>query len=83
MREEVAIEELTEDEVVILSPEPCRADERLTLEIPGDPPPPRERQGPECRPVVVARWRHPSSSQAVDLEHDGAKAAEQRGARVL
>jgi hypothetical protein len=36
VREEVAIEEWTNSEIVVLSPEPCRADERLTLEVPGD-----------------------------------------------
>lgn len=54
MREEVAIEEWTENEMVILSPEPCRADERLTIELPGDS---RRRltvRVRESRPAVVA-----------------------------
>lgn len=36
VREEVAIEEWSDGEIVILSPEPCRSGERLTLELPGD-----------------------------------------------
>ena len=36
VREEVAIEHWSEEEIVVLSPEPCRAEERLTLEIPGN-----------------------------------------------
>ena len=35
VRDEVAIEEWNEGELVILSPEPCRAEERLVLEVPG------------------------------------------------
>jgi len=54
VREEVAIEEWNESELVILSPEPCRTDERLTLEIPGSV---RHRVSVrvrESRPAVVA-----------------------------
>jgi hypothetical protein len=36
LRDEVAIEVWGEKEVVVISPEPIRPDERLTLEIPGD-----------------------------------------------
>lgn len=36
VREEVAIEEWSDGEIVILSSEPCRSGERLTLELPGD-----------------------------------------------
>ena len=36
VREEVAIEHWGDEEIVVLSPEPCRAEERLTLEIPGN-----------------------------------------------
>ena len=36
VREEVAIEHWSDKEIVVLSPEPCRAEERLTLEIPGN-----------------------------------------------
>jgi len=36
LRDEVAIEVWGEEEVVVISPEPIRPDERLTLEIPGD-----------------------------------------------
>lgn len=53
MREEVAIEELKEHEVVILSPEPCRAEERLTLEIPGDLRRRMRVRVSECRPAVT------------------------------
>jgi len=53
VREEVAIESLTEHEAVILSSEPCRASERLTLEVPG---PVHRRLSvlvEECRPAVA------------------------------
>jgi len=36
LREEVAIERLDDREVVVLSPEPLKPQERATLEIPGD-----------------------------------------------
>ena len=36
VREEVAIEHWSEEEIVVLSPVPCPAEERLTLEIPGN-----------------------------------------------
>jgi len=36
LRDEVTIEVWGEEEVVVISPEPIRPDERLTLEIPGD-----------------------------------------------
>jgi len=35
LRDEVVIEKWGEQEVVVLSPEPIRPEERLTLEIPG------------------------------------------------
>ena len=35
LRDEVAIETLTEREIVVLSPELCRPDELVTLEFPG------------------------------------------------
>ena len=35
LREEVTIERWDQDEVVVLSPEPVKPEERLTLEIPG------------------------------------------------
>jgi hypothetical protein len=53
VREEVAVEELTDREAVVLSPEPYWTDERLTLEIPGDL---RRRVNvkvSECRPAVI------------------------------
>lgn len=54
VREEVAIEEWSEGEFVILSPEPCRTNERLILEISGSV---RKRinvRVRESRPAVVA-----------------------------
>ena len=36
LRDEVVIEKWGEQEVVVLSPEPIRPEERLTLEIPGN-----------------------------------------------
>ena len=36
VREEVTIEHWSEEEVVVLSPEPCPAEERLSLEVPGN-----------------------------------------------
>jgi hypothetical protein len=54
VREDVAIEEWNNTEVVILSPEPCGADELLTLEISGAI---RRRLSVrvlESRPAVVA-----------------------------
>lgn len=53
VREEVAIEAWNEDEVVILSPEPCRPDERLTLEVPGDARRHLAVRVSECRPAVA------------------------------
>ena len=81
MREEVAIEELTDTDVVILSPEPCRTDERLTLEIPGDN---RRRLSVsvrESRPIVVADGpiRH---RLTLSIEHHSEKETE-RGGREL
>ena len=74
MREEVAVEALTEDEAVVLSPEPCRRDERLTLEIPGNPPRRVGARVVECRPVVAGDGdiRHRLRLALVDK---GAKAA--------
>jgi hypothetical protein len=54
VREEVAIEQLDENEVVILSPEPCRSNEDLTLEIPGDSRRRLNVRVQESRPAVVA-----------------------------
>ena len=54
IREEVFLEALDEREAVVLSPEPCRPDERLTLEVLG---PPRQRVSvrvAESRLAVVA-----------------------------
>ena len=54
VREEVAIEQLNDDEVVILSPEPCRSDEHLALEIPGVSRRRLNVRVRESRPAVVA-----------------------------
>jgi hypothetical protein len=53
VREEVAIEELTDREVVVLCPEPFWTDERLTLEIPGDLYRRVNVRVSECRPAIV------------------------------
>jgi hypothetical protein len=70
VREEVAIEEWTDREMVILSPEPCRADEQLTLEIPGDGRRRLNVKVRESRPAVVAdgpiRYR-----LKLSIEHHG------------
>jgi hypothetical protein len=81
VREEVAIEEWGESELVILSPEPCRADERLTLEIPGDS---RHRLNVtvrESRPAVVADGpiRH---RLKLSIEHHG-QGSNERGGHEL
>jgi hypothetical protein len=78
VREEVAIEGWDDSEVVILSPEPCRADERLTLEVPGDS---RRRLSVtvrESRPVVIADGaiRH---RLKLSIEHRGPGVAEHGG----
>jgi hypothetical protein len=54
VREEVAIEEMDDSHVVILSPEPCRVDERLTIEIPGGSRRRLNVKVRESRPAVVA-----------------------------
>lgn len=54
VREEVAVEGWTDREVVVLSPEPCAARERFTLEVPG---PVHRRVNvtvAECRPAVTS-----------------------------
>jgi len=75
VREEVAVEALTKDEAVVLSPEPCRPDERLTLEIPGDPPRRVGARVTECRPMVASDGdiRH---RLRLTLLNGGAKAAQ-------
>ena len=80
VREEVAIEEWNGGEVVVLSPEPCRAEERLTLEVPGDSPRRIGVRVRESRPAIVAdgavrhRLRlvieHPGSGVARQAEHE-------------
>jgi hypothetical protein len=81
VREEVTIEEWSDSEVVILSPEPCRAEERLTLEIPNGS---QRRLGvkvTESRPVVVADGviRH---RLRLTVEFDGPDRAEEGGSEL-
>jgi hypothetical protein len=78
VREEVAIEEWNDTEVVILSPEPCRADEHLTIEIAGAS---RRRLSVrvlESRPAVVADGaiRH---RLRLSIDHRGENGSEQGG----
>jgi hypothetical protein len=78
VREEVAIEEWTDSEMVVLSPEPCRADEELTIELAGDS---RRRltvKVRESRPAVVADGpiRH---RLKLSIERHGAGVAQQGG----
>lgn len=54
VREEVTVEEWTENEMVVLSPEPCRADERLTIELPGNSRRRLSVRVRESRPTVIA-----------------------------
>jgi hypothetical protein len=53
VREEVAIEEWSEQHMVILSPEPCPVGERVVLEIPDDERRSMSGKVAECRPAVV------------------------------
>ncbi len=53
LREEVAIERWDNGEVVVLSPEPLRPEERVTLEIPGDARRRTSARVSESRPAVV------------------------------
>ena len=53
VREEVTIEEWADGEVVVLAPEPCRCDDRFTLEIPE---PVHRRVNvkvTDCRPAIA------------------------------
>lgn len=54
VREEIALEALSDDEAVVLSPEPSKLDERLTLEITGNPPRRVGVRVMECRAVVAS-----------------------------
>jgi hypothetical protein len=78
VREEVAIEEWTDSEMVILSPEPCLADERLTIEIPGDSRRRLNVKVRESRPAVVGDGpiRH---RLKVFIEHRGPDVAQPGG----
>jgi hypothetical protein len=49
----VAIEEWDEGQVVVLSPEPFKADEQVTLEIPGDPKRRTTARVSESKPAIV------------------------------
>jgi hypothetical protein len=78
LREEVAVEEWNDGELVVLSPQPCRADERLALEIPGSG---RQRvivRVRESRPIVVADGpiRH---RLRLSVEHHGLGVKKQEG----
>jgi hypothetical protein len=75
VREEVAIEEMDDSQVVILSPEPCRVDERLTIEIPGDSRRRLNVKVRESRPAIEADGaiRHRLKLQIEQHVHDGSK----------
>lgn len=80
VREEVSIEDWNEREMVILSDDPCRVDERVTVEIPDD-----ERRSVTgrvmvCRPAVAGDGaiRHriglsiePDEADVVSAEAEG------------
>ena len=70
LREEVAIERWSGEEIVVLSPEPLRPQERVTLEIPGD-----------ARRRTVARVSESRPSVAGDgaIRHRVVLAIEDRG----
>ena len=53
LREDVIVEQWGEDEVVVLSPEPITPEERLTLELPGDPHRRTHVRVLESRPAVT------------------------------
>ena len=53
VRDEVMIESLDEREIVVLSPEACQPDERISLEIPGGGLSRVQATVAESRPVVV------------------------------
>ena len=53
VREEVVVEEWNEQDLVILSPEPCPVGERVTLEIPDDVRRSIDGKVSECRPSVA------------------------------
>jgi hypothetical protein len=53
VRDEVAIEALTEDEVVIVAAEPYRVEERYTLELVGELHGRMSVKVSECRPQVT------------------------------
>jgi hypothetical protein len=76
LREEVAIEQ-GDREVIVLSPEPLRPDEKLTLEIPGDP---RRRVSvkvSESKPAITGdgairhRLRLSIEGHGIGLVHSG------------
>lgn len=81
VREEVAIEEWTENEMVILSPEPCQANERLTIELQGDSRRRLKVKVRESRPAVVADGpvRH---RLRLSIQHDAADTAHRRGSEL-
>jgi hypothetical protein len=78
VREEVAIEEWNDNEIVILSPEPYRADEHLTLELSAGSRRRLSVKVSESRPIVVADGaiRH---RLRLSIEDHGPSGAEQEG----
>lgn len=53
LREEVAVERWSAKEIVVLSPEPLRPRERVTLEVPGDARRRTSARVSESRPAVA------------------------------
>jgi hypothetical protein len=72
--EEVDVEELNEREMIILSPQPCRVDERLAVEIPDDARARMQVRVSECGPAVAGDGsiRH---RIRLAIERDGADVA--------
>ena len=81
VREEVTLEEWNDAEVVVLSPEPCRPNERLLLEVPGGDRRRLNVKVRESRPAVVADGaiRH---RLRLSIEHQSPNES-QRGGREL
>jgi len=73
----VAIERWGDEEVVVLSPEPLRPEERATLEIPGDARRRVDVKVAESRPAVIGDGliRHrlvlSIESRGADMSRDG------------
>jgi hypothetical protein len=77
LREEVSVERWGDGEVVVLSPEPLKPDERLALEVPGGARPRLNVRVSESRPAVsedgAIRYRLVLSieAHAADITHGG------------